>query len=343
QRPSSRTSLSSIPTNSSSNSTSNITKSPPSPPISKDGNNCGNNSTNGNSGNSSKNAMSTTCTNCHTQTTPLWRRNPEGQPLCNACGLFLKLHGVVRPLSLKTDTIKKRNRNGGAVAAGKNPAKGVKGPVQLGPGGASMGVIGKRMSLSNSMTSRTQNGNTPASTPVLSSSTSNSQFTNGFTERHQMVGALPKRQRRLSGDEQQLNSQNRSSDVQQSQNYGVLKHSSGSFSSNGDQTKIQLLDSPPGYSTFQPSNVSSSNTPTKHNIRNIQCAHTTGQIMHTPSTLPQSIVVYPMVQPALSSENDNMISSNGNYSPRSGMIIRHRSFGTSGSNNGNTGNRGSRF
>ncbi|KAK3694004.1 GATA zinc finger protein [Podospora appendiculata] len=56
----------------------------------------------------------TTCTNCATQTTPLWRRNPEGQPLCNACGLFLKLHGVVRPLSLKTDVIKKRNRGSGA-------------------------------------------------------------------------------------------------------------------------------------------------------------------------------------------------------------------------------------
>lgn len=55
----------------------------------------------------------TTCTNCFTQTTPLWRRNPEGHPLCNACGLFLKLHGVVRPLSLKTDVIKKRNRGSG--------------------------------------------------------------------------------------------------------------------------------------------------------------------------------------------------------------------------------------
>ncbi|ORX88478.1 hypothetical protein K493DRAFT_319433 [Basidiobolus meristosporus CBS 931.73] len=52
------------------------------------------------------------CSNCKTTTTPLWRRNPQGgQPLCNACGLFLKLHGVVRPLSLKTDVIKKRNRN----------------------------------------------------------------------------------------------------------------------------------------------------------------------------------------------------------------------------------------
>ncbi|KAL8685348.1 MAG: hypothetical protein Q9218_007821, partial [Villophora microphyllina] len=60
-----------------------------------------------------ENGVPTTCTNCFTQTTPLWRRNPEGHPLCNACGLFLKLHGVVRPLSLKTDVIKKRNRGSG--------------------------------------------------------------------------------------------------------------------------------------------------------------------------------------------------------------------------------------
>lgn len=64
--------------------------------------------------NTDPNGAPTTCTNCFTQTTPLWRRNPEGHPLCNACGLFLKLHGVVRPLSLKTDVIKKRNRGSGA-------------------------------------------------------------------------------------------------------------------------------------------------------------------------------------------------------------------------------------
>ncbi|RLV87000.1 Nitrogen regulatory protein areA [Meyerozyma sp. JA9] len=58
---------------------------------------------------------SVSCTNCHTRTTPLWRRNPQGQPLCNACGLFLKLHGVVRPLSLKTDVIKKRQRGSGST------------------------------------------------------------------------------------------------------------------------------------------------------------------------------------------------------------------------------------
>lgn len=54
----------------------------------------------------------TVCSNCNTTKTPLWRRDPDGHPLCNACGLFLKLHGVVRPLSLKTDVIKKRNRGG---------------------------------------------------------------------------------------------------------------------------------------------------------------------------------------------------------------------------------------
>ncbi len=58
---------------------------------------------------SSINSKPTECTNCHTKTTPLWRRDPQGSPLCNACGLFQKLHGVSRPLSLKTDIIKKRN------------------------------------------------------------------------------------------------------------------------------------------------------------------------------------------------------------------------------------------
>lgn len=68
----------------------------------------------GGSKNEDNNAVPTTCTNCFTQTTPLWRRNPEGHPLCNACGLFLKLHGVIRPLSLKSNIIKKRNRGAGS-------------------------------------------------------------------------------------------------------------------------------------------------------------------------------------------------------------------------------------
>jgi GATA-binding protein, other eukaryote len=59
----------------------------------------------------------TTCKNCSTQTTPLWRRDSEGHPMCNACGLFSRLHGVNRPLSLKVDVIKKRKRGSAARAS----------------------------------------------------------------------------------------------------------------------------------------------------------------------------------------------------------------------------------
>lgn len=87
----------------------------PSRPSSPGGSKHGSTTNLANAGQQGENGLPTTCTNCFTQTTPLWRRNPEGHPLCNACGLFLKLHGVVRPLSLKTDVIKKRNRGSGAT------------------------------------------------------------------------------------------------------------------------------------------------------------------------------------------------------------------------------------
>ncbi|KRX17758.1 GATA-binding factor 3 [Trichinella nelsoni] len=34
------------------------------------------------------------CANCGTNTTTLWRRNQNGDPVCNACGLYYKLHNV---------------------------------------------------------------------------------------------------------------------------------------------------------------------------------------------------------------------------------------------------------
>ena len=34
------------------------------------------------------------CANCNTNTTTLWRRNNQGEPVCNACGLYFKLHSV---------------------------------------------------------------------------------------------------------------------------------------------------------------------------------------------------------------------------------------------------------
>uniref|UniRef100_A0A4W6ESS8 GATA binding protein 1a n=1 Tax=Lates calcarifer TaxID=8187 RepID=A0A4W6ESS8_LATCA len=52
----------------------------------------------------------TMCANCHTSTTTLWRRNANGEPVCNACGLYFKLHNVNRPLTMKKDGIQTRNR-----------------------------------------------------------------------------------------------------------------------------------------------------------------------------------------------------------------------------------------
>ncbi|KAF2668942.1 hypothetical protein BT63DRAFT_413422 [Microthyrium microscopicum] len=107
----------------------------------------------------------TTCTNCFTQTTPLWRRNPEGQPLCNACGLFLKLHGVVRPLSLKTDVIKKRNRG-----SGNNTS-------------STSGTRSKKSSRKNSIAqiSSLSNAKAPAESESPKSTTSTSSAVNGIS------------------------------------------------------------------------------------------------------------------------------------------------------------------
>ncbi|OON20018.1 GATA zinc finger, partial [Opisthorchis viverrini] len=50
------------------------------------------------------------CTNCETTQTTLWRRNADGQPVCNACGLYQKLHGRTRPSSMRKDAIQTRKR-----------------------------------------------------------------------------------------------------------------------------------------------------------------------------------------------------------------------------------------
>ncbi|CAG5093598.1 Similar to pnr: GATA-binding factor A (Drosophila melanogaster) [Cotesia congregata] len=50
------------------------------------------------------------CTNCGTMTTTIWRRNMKGEMVCNACGLYYKLHGVNRPVTMRRDTIHTRRR-----------------------------------------------------------------------------------------------------------------------------------------------------------------------------------------------------------------------------------------
>ncbi|XP_067867036.1 transcription factor GATA-4-like isoform X2 [Heterodontus francisci] len=62
------------------------------------------------------------CSNCHTTTTTLWRRNAEGEPVCNACGLYMKLHGIPRPLAMKKEGIQTRKRKPKNVNKDTSPA-----------------------------------------------------------------------------------------------------------------------------------------------------------------------------------------------------------------------------
>lgn len=115
-----------------------------------------------------ENGVPTTCTNCFTQTTPLWRRNPEGHPLCNACGLFLKLHGVVRPLSLKTDVIKKRNRGSGAsLPVGASGGAATRASKKMGAAPSASGHNTRK----NSVAASTTSNNAPATQATTPTST----------------------------------------------------------------------------------------------------------------------------------------------------------------------------
>ncbi|CAG8668581.1 16109_t:CDS:2 [Acaulospora morrowiae] len=56
------------------------------------------------------NRQALVCANCGTNTTPLWRRDEAGNTICNACGLYFKLHNVHRPVTMKRSVIKRRKR-----------------------------------------------------------------------------------------------------------------------------------------------------------------------------------------------------------------------------------------
>ncbi|RHZ54524.1 hypothetical protein Glove_426g76 [Diversispora epigaea] len=60
------------------------------------------------------------CVNCAQTQTPLWRKNEKGQPICNACGLYAKLHNRDRPVAMRKAKIQRRRRDWGAANGNPN-------------------------------------------------------------------------------------------------------------------------------------------------------------------------------------------------------------------------------
>lgn len=48
------------------------------------------------------------CSQCGTDTAPAWRRGPNNESLCNACGLYMKMHGKAREMVLEHGQLRTR-------------------------------------------------------------------------------------------------------------------------------------------------------------------------------------------------------------------------------------------
>ncbi|KAJ7310610.1 hypothetical protein DFH08DRAFT_667091, partial [Mycena albidolilacea] len=51
------------------------------------------------------------CSHCGTYKTSVWRRNKDGERLCNACGVYYRVNGKERPLTISQTKIKPRARH----------------------------------------------------------------------------------------------------------------------------------------------------------------------------------------------------------------------------------------
>lgn len=51
------------------------------------------------------------CSHCRTHRTSVWRRSKTGEQLCNACGVYARLRGKPRPLTLKKHKIRPRSKH----------------------------------------------------------------------------------------------------------------------------------------------------------------------------------------------------------------------------------------
>ncbi|KAG0266515.1 putative electron transfer flavoprotein subunit [Mortierella polycephala] len=55
------------------------------------------------------------CANCGQTQTPLWRKDAKGQSICNACGLYARLHQRDRPVTMRKAKIARRKRDWSAA------------------------------------------------------------------------------------------------------------------------------------------------------------------------------------------------------------------------------------
>ncbi|KAJ2744540.1 GATA type transcriptional activator of nitrogen-regulated proteins [Coemansia sp. BCRC 34301] len=106
------------------------------------------------------------CFNCGVDSTPLWRRDAASNVICNACGLYFKLHGIARPISMKRAVIKRRRRRA------TNNSSAAKTRAQ--PAVPAMTVVGRSSSLPLSASSA--NSSTSAHAHALSPSDSGSDY-----------------------------------------------------------------------------------------------------------------------------------------------------------------------
>jgi hypothetical protein len=120
----------------------------------------------------------TVCANCETTTTPLWRRDAGGRTICNACGLYYKLHLVHRPATMMRTVIKRRKRCSAneKAAQEKQHAHRRRSTVELEEGDLALIGRTRRRSLSPSyrhVSYHKDNRNTFIEKPTLSNSNRN--------------------------------------------------------------------------------------------------------------------------------------------------------------------------
>ncbi|XP_054708030.1 GATA zinc finger domain-containing protein 7-like [Uloborus diversus] len=109
------------------------------------------------------------CTNCGTTTTTLWRRNNHGEPVCNACGLYYKLHGVNRPPAMKKEGIQKRKRKPKNAAQADSKRK----SLTSTPGTKSPGDLSSTSATNYAITTTSSNYSTSHSVTTTASSPTN--------------------------------------------------------------------------------------------------------------------------------------------------------------------------